>query len=192
MSSKVRIFLIEDDRNFVSLIQKLTQKDARLDYMGHAAGIAPGVEMARKIKPDVVVIDLSLAGNELYGIEAAKKIRLTTASKVLLLTSYDQPEVIINACKRAFASGYLLKNQHRTLADTIYETAMFKTPQELFIKELLLSELSPAERGVLDYLIAGNLYGLSSSSSKTIANQKTSIFRKLGLKNTNELIGVFR
>ena len=126
------------------------------------------------------------------GIEASKEIRLATDAKVLLLTSYEQPEIIINASKRAFASGCVFKSQCQTLTDTIHKTATSHTPQEQFIRELLMSDLTSAERSVLCDLLDGKIDTLSASSLKTIANQKTSIFKKFGLKSTSELVRVFR
>ena len=192
MGERVKALIAEDDRDFAFLIRKLIEKDSRLDYVGYASDSASSVEMARNLAPDVVIMDLNLSGSELDGVDAAKEIRLTTNAKVLLLTSYEQPEIIISASKSSFASGYVFKSQCQTLADTIYRTAVSATPQAQFIKELVLSELSPAERGLLKDLIEGNIDTLSASSLKTIANQKTSIFKKLGLKSTGELTRLFR
>jgi DNA-binding NarL/FixJ family response regulator len=193
MDKRIKVLLVEDDNDFVYLIKKEIEKDDKLEYIGYASNKALGVAMARKHNPAVVVMDLNLSGSELDGIDAAKEIRLTTGAKILLLTSFEQPDIVIDAAKKAFASGYIFKSQCSTLlTDTIYKTAKSKTPQELFIKELLLGELTSAERGVLNDLIAGNINAAASSSLKTIANQKTSIFKKLGLKNTDELFAVFR
>lgn len=191
MSDKTKVLLAEDDQDFVFLIQKMINQNANLDYLGHASSREDSVKLALKLKPDIVVMDLNLSGSELDGIEAAKEIRLTTGAKILLLTSYEKPEIIINASKKTFASGYVFKSQCQTLADTIHKTATSSTPQGEFIKELLIGELTPAERGVLNHLLEGDTDTLPSSL-KTIANQKTSIFRKLGLRNTSELIRVFR
>jgi len=192
MNDKVRILLVEDDDDFVFLIQKLIQKDTRLEYLGHASDRASGVLMTQNLKPDIVVMDLNLSGSELDGIEAAKKIRLTTDAKILLLTSFERHEIVIGASKKAFASGYVFKSGCQSLADTVYMTATSHTPQEQFIKELLLSGLTPAEKSLITYLIEGADDTLLPSSQKTISNQKTSIFKKLGLKNTAELIRVFK
>ena len=191
MSKKVTVLLVEDDPDFAFLLQKMITQDEKLDFLAHAPDRESALEAARRLSPDIAVMDLNLSGIELDGIEAAKDIRLTTDAKVLLLTSYEQPEIITNASKRAFASGYIYKSQCQTLADTIYKTATSNTPLEHFIKELLLKELTYAERGVLSDLLAGVADTLHPSSLKTIRNQKTSIFKKLGLKNTQELIHIF-
>jgi DNA-binding NarL/FixJ family response regulator len=190
MDKKVSVLLVENDRDFVFLIQKILEKDDKLKYVGHADSKKLGVQMAQQLKPDIVIMDLNLSGSELDGIEAAKEIRLTTAAKMLLLTSFEQSDIMLNASKKAFASGYIFKSQCQTLADTVYKTATSNTPQEMLIRELVLNELTSAERGILNDLISGEMSAHSSSS--TIANQKTSIFKKLGVKSTDDLVSVFK
>jgi len=144
------------------------------------------------MKPDIVVMDLNLSGNNLDGIEAAKEIRKITGIKILLLTAYEQKDIIIDASIRAFASGYVLKSQYQTIAQIIYETATSNTPQKEFIKELTLSVLSYAERGVLLDMINDTNFYTSQSSQSTVDNQKTNIYKKLGLKSKKEIIKVFK
>lgn len=190
MDNKYRVLLVEDDLDFAFLIRKMIEQDGGLDFVGHADNRAEGVELAKKTRPDVVLMDLNLSKSDLDGTDAAKEIRLATDAKVLLLTSFEQPEIIISASKKAFASGYIFKSQCQTLTDTIRKTAASSTPQAQFIKELVLQDLSHAERGVLFMLIGEN--NDVQSATKTVANQKTNIFKKLGLKNTGELIHIMR
>ena len=113
MSALIKTLLVEDDRDFAFLLQKMIEKDERLEFTGHAEDKITGIEMAVKLKPDIVIMDLNLSGNELDGIETAKNIRLKTDAKILLLTSYEKHDVVINASKKAFASGYIFKNPKR-------------------------------------------------------------------------------
>jgi len=191
MDKKVRVLLVEDDKDFAYLIQKLITQDSRLNLVGHASNKSLAIDMAKELKPDLVIMDLSLSFGEMDGIETAKEITLSTGTKVIFLTSFEQPNVIIKASKQAFASGYVFKSQCQEIAETVYRTATSHTPQEAFIRELLLNELSSAEKDILNYMLKGERETSIPSSKKTIANQKTSIFRKLGVKNTNELLMIF-
>lgn len=190
MDEKIKVLLAEDDLDFVFLIIKMIKQDAALDFIAHADNKASSVQLAQKLNPDIVLMDLNLSKSDLDGIEAAKEIRINTNAKVILLTSFEQPGIIINASKKAFASGYVFKSQCQTLTDTIRKTARSHTPQEQFIKELILQDLTPAERHIFGMLLGEGAE--AQSTAKTVANQKTSIFKKLGLKNTNELIHIFR
>lgn len=146
------------------------------------------VRYASENAPDIVLMDLNLSDLELEGIEASKEIRISTYAKVIILTAIEDPTMVIDASVKAFASGYVFKSQFESLVQTIRSTANGYTPQECLIRAAVLSMLSPAEQAVLDYLM-GNMDSILSSA-KTISNQKTSILKKLGLKNQKELIQV--
>jgi len=191
MKDKIKVLLVEDDVDFAYLIEKMIRKDERLEFVGHAKNKPFAVKMACDKKPDIIVMDLNLSGETLDGIETSKEIGILTGAKVLLLTSFEQTDIIINASKKAFAAGYIFKSQYHMVNDTIYNTAISCTPQEEFIKELILSDLSSAERAVFNDMVSGEIKLTGLSSEKTVANQKTSIFKKLEVKSSNELIRIF-
>jgi len=200
MNKQVKVLLVEDDYDYAYLVEKKIVKDERLSYLGHAANKTAGVDMARDLQPDIVVMDLSLSNNDLdgaEGVEAAKEIRITTDSKIIFLTAHEDSDIMKNASKKVFASGYLCKSQHNQYTDEIYNAATaMTTPHKEFIKELVLAQLTHAERSILNGLLDGRIKKNTSisfigSSNKTIANQKSSIFNKLGLKNEKELLHIF-
>ena len=189
MREPYSVALVEDDPDFIYLIQRSLEKSGRLTFVGAATRGEDGVALVRAASPHVVLMDLNLPGG-MDGVAAARAIRLSTPAKVLMLTSCEEPDTIIHASKRAFASGYIFKSQCQALVDVVCRIAEGITPQALFIRELALSILSPAERSIVDMLAKGN--DAPHSAEKTIANQKTSIFRKLGLSSTAELVHIFK
>ena len=86
----------------------------------------------------------------------------------------------------------IFKSQIRDIADSIYDTATKETPLKLAFQKNVRDGLTPAQQFVLDGLMGDNTGAFNYSSVKTIANHKTVIFRKLGLKNEKELLHVFR
>lgn len=88
-----------------------------------------------------------------------------------------------------FASGYVFKSQFALLLPTIRETATGPTPQSHLICAALLSSLTSAERTVFYHLLGKDV--AFHSSTKTIANQQTSVLRKLGLPNKQMLRHIF-
>ena len=188
--NKIRILLIENDIDFVYLIRNTIEHTEDIHFCTYAETALAGLELARSLNPDIVLTDLNLSGNQLDGIGVSRKIRLSTNAKVLLLTSFEEPSIVISASKESFASGYIFKSQCRNLCEIIRETAAGTTVQERFIQELILQELSSAERTVFDMMLGRDVEILSSE--KTIANQKTAIFKKLGLKNQHELLHIFQ
>jgi len=187
---RIKILFVEDDPDFIFLINSLLQNDQELEVLGYSDKKDEAIALAEKLKPDIVLMDLNLSMGEFDGIEAAKQIRLKTDAKVILLTAFEQPEISVDASKKSFASGYIYKSQYEILSDTIKSTANGRTPQEDFINALILSELSTAEKYIFNLMLGKG--GQVLSSEKTIANQKTNIFKKLGIKNSNELRHIFK
>ena len=187
--NKIQILLIEDDKDFVYFIQRMIENEVDMEFCTYAETALAGVELASSLEPDIVLVDLNLTGSRLDGIEAARQIRIRTNAKVLLLTSIEEPSTIISASKQSFASGYIFKSQCQSLCRQIREVYSGPTVQELFIRELILKDLSAAEKTIFDMITGKKVHILSSE--KTIANQKTNILKKLGLKNQKELLHIF-
>ena len=101
--------VIADDHHVVRkglLFFLKTQKE--LEVVGEAANGQAVVELVKKLKPDVVLIDLVMPIMD--GIEATRRIKeLSPETKVLILTSFSDQDHVIPAI-RAGASGYQLKD----------------------------------------------------------------------------------
>lgn len=187
---KIRILTVEDDPDFTTLILEMIGRQADMEVVGCCAGREEAVAEAKRLLPDIVLMDLNLSPTQLDGVDAAREIRIETETKVILLTAFENPRIVTDACRRAFASGYVFKSQFSFLAETIRKTANGHTPQEHLINSLILAELSPAERSILAMMMGSDLH--LQSSQKTISNQKTSILKKLGLKSQKDLLHIFR
>lgn len=185
----IRILVVEDDLDFQYLIQQSLA--ASSDFVltaccrdGETACLA-----AVRDKPDIVLMDLALPSDPMEGVRAARRIRLETRAKVILLTSYDDPATVIQASVESFASAYVLKSQYPLLVPTLRATAGGPTPQSHLICSALLQRLTAAEQAVFH-----NMMGAAvdlHSSAKTIANQQTGVLRKLGLSSKQQLRHVF-
>ena len=186
----IRILIVEDDADFAFLIKNTINGQPDMEVVGIAENQAEALRFASLLLPDLVLMDLSLSERTLDGIEAGRAIRLETNMKLLILTAFESPEVILDACRRSFAFGYLFKSQFDLLVETIRKIMAGPTPQEYMIQALILSELSTAEQSVLNLLL-GKKVDLHSSP-KTIANQKASILKKLRLKSQEELAHIFQ
>lgn len=187
---KIKILFAEDDPDFVYLINQLLTNEPDFAVLGHTDNKKDAIAMAQNVFPDIVLMDLNLSSSGLDGIEAARQIRLSTNAKVILLTAFEQPDITIEASKKSFANGYIYKSQYELIPGTIRKTAKGHTPQENFIKALIMDDLSEAEKSVFQ-LMLGKQVGIASSE-KTIANQKTQIFKKIGVKNSLELLHLFK
>ncbi len=186
----IRILIVEDDADFAFLIKNTVNSQPDMEAVGIAVNSKEALKFTELLLPDIVLMDLSLSESKLDGIDAARSIRLQTSIKLLILTAFEDPAIILDACRRSFAFGYVFKSQFDLLVETIRKTMEGPTPQEYMIQALILSVLSPAEQSVLNLLL-GKEQDLHSSP-KTIYNQKASILKKLHLKNQEELIHIFQ
>jgi DNA-binding NarL/FixJ family response regulator len=103
-----RVLVVDDHTVIRRGIQSILRAWPEWEVSGEAASGEEAVEMTGNLKPDVVLMDISMPG--MGGLEATKLIRqLYPQAKVLLLTLHDSPEWAETAL-RAGARGYLLKS----------------------------------------------------------------------------------
>lgn len=183
------ILIVEDDLDFQYLIRQDLARHPDLCVVGCCQDTETACAAAAAHQPDIVLMDLALGTDMHAGITAARRIRLETRSKVVILTVYDDPDTVLRASIESFASAYVAKNQVSMLLPTIRSTAAGPTPQSHLIYAALLSRLTAAERVVFQYLLGAPVS--LHSSGKTIANQQTNLLRKLGLASKQQLRHVF-
>ncbi len=189
MKDQIKILIVEDDIDFIYLLKKTLEPQQDLVIAGICRDAAAALPAAIAEKPDIVLMDLNLSESKLDGIDAARSIRIATDAKILILTSFDDPETVLSASVEAFASGYVFKYQPALLIQKIRELSHGHTAQEYLIMSAILASLSPAEKMVFQMMMGENIDLLSSP--KTIANQKTGVLKKLGLKTQKEMIHIF-
>ncbi len=102
---KLRI-LIADNESIIRMDLKELLEEAGNEVVGEAADGVRAVEMTRKLKPDLVIMDIKMP--EMDGIAAAKIISNEKLAPVLLLTAYSQKEIVEKA-KDSGVLAYLVK-----------------------------------------------------------------------------------
>jgi len=114
--------LIADDQELVRAGFRLILELAGLEVVGEAADGAEALELARRLQPDVVLMDVRMP--RMDGIEATRRIGLAgLPTRVLVLTTFDLDEHVYEAL-RAGASGFLLKDVDRQrLVDAVQSVA---------------------------------------------------------------------
>lgn len=206
MPDATKILLVDDHAMFRAGIRHLLEAEAtRLEVIGEASSGDEAVDRVRELKPDVVIMDLSMPGSN--GLEATRRIAaLELDTKVLVLTVHAEEEYLVPVVE-AGASGYLTK----TSADTdLIEAIRVVARGEVYLPPkattLLLQRYKASEAedtaGLHDLstreqeVLALTAEGYSSReigkklfiSPKTVDTYRSRIMDKLGLNHRSELV----
>jgi DNA-binding NarL/FixJ family response regulator len=106
----IRVLLVDDQPLLRTGFRMILSAEPDLAIVGEAGDGASGVEAARKLKPDVVLMDIRMPGMD--GIQATRALAgpgVEDPIKVLILTTFGLDEYVVEAL-RAGASGFLLKD----------------------------------------------------------------------------------
>ncbi len=98
--------VIADDEPIIRLDLRKTLENMGHQVVGEAGDGAKAVEIARELKPDIIILDIKMP--EMDGIEAAKMLTTEGVAPVLLLTAYSQKDLVDRA-KDAGVFAYLVK-----------------------------------------------------------------------------------
>ncbi len=105
---KIRVLLADDHTLVRQGFRRILEEDARITVVGEAATGLRAIALAKELKPDVAVLDLSMP--ELGGLEAAAEILKTDSSvKILILSMYSN-EAYVRKAFEIGAKGYMLKD----------------------------------------------------------------------------------
>ena len=193
--------LIADDHVLVREgLRKLLELDPLIEVITEVGDGQGAINIARKSKPDIVLMDVNMPGTD--GITATKVIKKERpAIKIIALTIYEDDEVV--EMVRAGVSAYVLKDVAGSeLIDTIHrvmqgEMVIHPRVANRLVRELNRNDfrnneikLTKREKDVLDLLVKGNsnkdMADTMFISEKTVKNHLTSIFRKLGVKDRTQ------
>ena len=84
----IRVLIVEDDRDFAFLIEKLLRRQEDIRIAGHCAEQAEVLEAVREAKPDVVLMDLNLGKSSADGIGLSRAKAIVTRHKGRIANKY--------------------------------------------------------------------------------------------------------
>ena len=117
----IRVLLVDDHKLVRAGLCALLDSAPDIVVVGEATGGREAVALARRLEPDVVVMDLSMP--DLDGMSATREILAQTPTRVLILTMHEEVQYLAEGM-RAGASGFLVKSvAHRELIDAIRQVA---------------------------------------------------------------------
>ena len=202
MSKKVTIVLVDDHAVVRAGVRRLLEQEALFDVIGEADSGEKAYQMFGELKPDVMVMDLSMPG--MGGLEAIRRILMRhERARILVLTMHEDLSFANQALKLG-AKGYLIKN---TLGDDLVKSIQTVSRGEVFLSDEIakkmamqsisgdqdpIHELSAREFEIFRLLAEGlDIDAIASTlniSSKTVSNYQTMIKQKLNINSPVELI----
>src|SRR3974390_2846658 len=103
----IRVLLVDDHTLFRKGLLGLLERDKDFQVVGEAENGAEGINKAKQLKPDLIVMDIHMPGTD--GIQATRRIReILPFSKVVILTVSEKDKDLFEAIESG-AHGYLLK-----------------------------------------------------------------------------------
>jgi DNA-binding NarL/FixJ family response regulator len=203
----INVVIVDDHPVVRKGIAQLIASEPGISVVGEAEAANEGIELIRRLKPDVCVVDLTLKG--MSGMELIKAVRHESLRTLILVVSMHDERVYAERCLRLGAKGYVMKEEaadaivvaiHKVMAGGTYlsERLMAATVNrlvggkpEVTSKGAMVASLSDRElevfhligRGFTTRAIAEEL----DLSVKTVEAHKANIKTKLGLKSAPEL-----
>ena len=202
MVNKTTIVLIDDHAVVRAGVRRLLEQESLFEVIGEAESGEKAYQVFGELKPDVMVMDLSMPG--MGGLEAIRRILMRHEKAKILVLSMHEDLSFANQALKLGAKGYLTKN---TLADDLVKSIQTVSKGDVFLSDEIakkmamqsisgnqdpIHELSAREFEIFRLLAEGlDIDAIATTlniSSKTVSNYQTMIKQKLNINSPVELI----
>jgi len=209
MVKKKSVLVVDDHPLIREGLKVIIGKSSKFEVVGEAGSAAEGFRMAEQLKPDFLVIDISLP--DASGIELTRRIKsVCPKARILIVSMHSKIDYITEAFK-AGAAGYMVKEsaaekllaalesvatgEHyldSPVSHSLIEKLIKSPEKDTRITNGAYASLTSREREIMSLLakdhsvkeIADKLF----ISSKTVENHRSNIMKKLGLHSFIELV----
>ena len=202
MAKKTTIVLVDDHAVVRAGVRRLLEQEPLFEVIGEAESGEKAYQIFGELKPDVMVMDLSMPG--MGGLEGIRRILMRYEKARILVLSMHEDLSFANQALKLGAKGYLIKN---ALADDLVKSIETVSNGEVFLSSEIakkmamqsisgnqdpVHELSAREFEIFRLLAEGlDIDAIASTlniSSKTVSNYQTMIKQKLDINTPIELI----
>lgn len=207
ISPRITVLLAEDHEIVRSGLVSLLQVEKDIDVVGEALTGRQAVEMARKLRPDLVVMDIAMP--MLNGVEATRQIRQASPSVQVLILSAHSDDAYVEGALSSGAAGYLVKQSsaHSLVAairavhrgETFFSPSVGKRADRRQASGLdrqgrpvpRISGMSSREIEVLQLVAEGKANKQTADalgiSVKTVEKHRNNLMQKLDIHDTASL-----
>ena len=205
--TKTKILISDNQMVVRQGIRALLERESDFEIVGESADGLETVEMVKRLKPDVVLMELT--GPGVSGIDAVRMIKEGDARTEVVVMSEWQKKAYIREVLQAGALGYILKTGTIAEVSAAVRTARNKgyylCPEisaniiDNFLNKTTndsdaggYNELTKREQQIFRLIAEGNstdeIAEMLGISPKTVAKHRTNLTTKLGIKNTASLV----
>jgi DNA-binding NarL/FixJ family response regulator len=202
-----RVLIVDDHEILRDGLRRILESSGEVEVVGEAGDGRAAVEAARRLQPDVTLMDVWLPG--LSGIEATRALLSEDPRARVLILSTQERWSAVEEALRAGAAGYALKSAgsrellraieavasgRSYLSPSLASDAVHAILQPGSGPATPLASLTPREREVLQGIAAGRsakeIAGDLHVSERTVETHRAALMRKLGVHKTGQLVRI--
>jgi DNA-binding NarL/FixJ family response regulator len=194
----IRVLVVDDHAVVRAGLVAILATAPDVQCVGTAGDGTTALELVERLAPDVVLLDISMPGGN--GVSVTRELRRgDRAVRILVLTSFSDPELVVDVVQ-AGADGYLLKeNRAETILDGVRAVAAGGAPVDPSVAPYLFAEvrgrapgdvLTDREREVLELVHEGHpnksIARRLQISERTVKAHVTHIFQRIGVNDRTQ------
>ena len=196
--NKTRV-LLADDHSIVRMgLKTLLEMDRGIEVAGQAVNGRNAVEETRRLKPDVVVMDLMMPVMD--GAAATAAIKADSPEiKIIIFTTFPTSDLISRALDNGATGAIFKSDADIELLNAIHAVAAGKVYISAGIKSLIASDppippLAPRQTEILESIVRGlsnaEIATQLGISSQVVREHTIAIFKKIGAANRTEAVAI--
>lgn len=200
---KINVFLVEDDHVWRDSLAAFIEQERDLQLVSMAGSREEAIHLFATLDVDVVLMDIVLTEKNLDGLDAVPELLAIKPVKVIMLTSLDDHEVIMDAFTVG-AVNYIMKVHFKEIPNAIRAAHQNRASIHADAADILRSEfsrlkrdelqnvLTPAEKEILQLIGGGftknQITDLLKIAENTIKKHISHIVKKLGVRTGKEAV----
>lgn len=205
--AKYKIILVDDHSLIRAGVKILLSSNKDIDVMGEAESGAKAIDLYEELKPDLVILDISLP--DINGMEVSQRIlQMNPAANILILSMYDD-EDYVSKCIENGVKGYVVKSESSQELEYAVKSILHgktyfgRKAQELILNKYKKTVTRKRERSEMVRLTPREIEivkliddGLTSNemadklfiSPRTVETHRANLMKKFAVKNSLELV----
>jgi DNA-binding NarL/FixJ family response regulator len=197
MEKKITVLLVDDHGLVRRGFRRMLEDEVDMEVVGEASDGEESIKLAKKLKPQVVVMDCALPG--MNGLQATRQIIEHSPDTAVLMLSMHSENTWVRQAIDAGAKGYVLKDaldlelgaaiRKIAAGETVFDP---KVEQRTALRGERDAALTPRELEVLQMIVDGKsnkeIATVLDLSANTVAVHRANIMNTLGIHKTAELV----